>query len=168
MGGVFLSRWSRVFVLAVVVVFASAAQAECRPRESFRARVVAVHDGDTVTVLRGREQVRVRLWGIDAPERGQPFSNRASRELADMVFRRTVTVVVMDTDTYGRTVARLYVANLDVNREMVRRGMAWWYTYFARGARDLAVAEAEARAAGRGLWVDKNPVAPWDYRRRRR
>jgi len=153
-------------VLAVLVT--SAAQVECRPRESYHARVVTVHDGDTVTVARGREQVRVRLWGIDAPERGQPYSSRARRELSDLVLRRTVTVVVMGTDDYGRTLARLKVGNLDVNREMVRRGMAWWYRYFARRARDLAEAEAEARAARRGLWANPDPMAPWDYRRRQR
>lgn len=157
-------RWWAIVFAAFLLTLACGVDA--RTREEFRAQVVAVHDGDDVTVLRGREQVRVRLWGIDAPEAGQPHGSRARQELAGLVFRRTVTVRVLDTDTYGRVVARVTVNGMDVNRELVRRGMAWWYRHFARRARDLAAAEQEARHARRGLWSDPRPEPPWEYRRR--
>ena len=129
--------------------------------------VVAVHDGDTVTVLQGREQVRVRLACIDAPEQGQPFGSRARRTLADRVMRRRVALEVIDTDDYGRTVARLLLDGEDVNLAMVRAGLAWHYRHHCPDDRALAEAEAEARRERRGLWADAQPQAPWEWRRHR-
>lgn len=129
--------------------------------------VVTVHDGDTVTVLRGREQVRVRLACIDAPERGQAFGSRARERLSDLVMRKHVTLTVIDRDDYGRTVARVLLDGEDVNLAMVRAGLAWHYRYHCPDDRALADAEAEARAARRGLWADARREAPWEWRRHR-
>jgi endonuclease YncB( thermonuclease family) len=127
--------------------------------------VVAVHDGDTVTVLQGREQVRVRLACIDAPEQGQPFGSRARQALADRVMRRHVALEVVDRDDYGRTVARLRLDGEDVNLQMVRAGLAWHYRYHCPDDRALAAAESEARSERRGLWLDARPEPPWEWRR---
>jgi endonuclease YncB( thermonuclease family) len=136
--------------------------------EDLRGKVVAIADGDTLTLLTPeKRQVRVRLYGIDAPERRQPWGTRARQALADLAFRQNARVVVMDTDRYGRAVGRVYVGPVDVSAEMVRQGMAWVY---ARYNRDpvLPRLETEARAAQRGLWRDPSPAPPWEWRRRER
>jgi micrococcal nuclease len=135
--------------------------------EHLEGKVVAVHDGDTVTVLRGGEQVKLRLACIDAPERGQAFGSRSRDLLAELVMGRAVTLEVIDRDQYGRTVARLHVDGNDVNLAMVRAGLAWHYRYHCPDDAALAAAEAEAREARRGLWADAHPEAPWEWRRHR-
>lgn len=145
-----------LFVLLAVTVHAA----------SITGKVVAVADGDTITVLTaGKESVKVRLYGIDAPEAKQAFGNRAKEELSGMVFGKVVTVEVKQKDRYGRTVGLVTADGVAVNREMVRRGFAWWYRDFAKKDVDFAKAEAEAKNAKRGLWMDKAPVAPWEFRR---
>src|SRR5215218_1321352 len=95
-------------------------------------RVVGIGDGDTLTLLTGtREEVRVRLAGIDTPERGQPFGDRARRALSDVAFGRQVRVVVADTDRYGRTVGRVFAGGLDVNADLVRSGAAWVFRRYS-------------------------------------
>jgi endonuclease YncB( thermonuclease family) len=136
--------------------------------ETLAGRVVAIADGDTLTLLTpDRRQVKIRLHGVDAPERRQPWGNRARQALSDLAFQRTVRVEVQDVDRYGRTVGRIYAGPVDVNAEMVRRGLAWVYPRYNRDPA-LPLLEAEARAGRRGLWVDPRPVPPWDWRRQRR
>jgi endonuclease YncB( thermonuclease family) len=129
-------------------------------------RVVAISDGDTLTVLTpDKKQVRVRLHGIDTPESKQAFGTRARQELSSLVFGKDVRVEVRDTDRYGRTVGRVFAGSIEVNLEMVRRGFAWWYRDFAKGDKGLQQAERQARDAGVGLWADKQPIPPWEFRR---
>lgn len=142
----------------------------CAFAESFTGKVVGVSDGDTLTVLRGRTQVRVRLHGVDTPESAQPFGNVAKKRTSDLVFGKVVTVEVRDTDQYGRIVGWVTFEGekretLGLNSTLVQEGLAWWYRYYAPTDKALERAENEARKAGRGLWVDRNPVAPWDWRR---
>ncbi|MBX3745957.1 MAG: thermonuclease family protein [Verrucomicrobiae bacterium] len=129
-----------------------------------RGRVVSVSDGDTLKVVSGRKETTIRLAGIDAPERRQPYSEQAKRALSEMVFGKDVRVVIQDTDRYGRTVGVVYVGRKQVNLELVRMGLAWHYRQYSDD-KDLARAEVEARKARRGLWADRKPVAPWDWRR---
>lgn len=137
-------------------------------------RVIAVADGDTVTVLdASRQQHRIRLVGIDAPERGQAFGNRARQHLADRVFQREVQVEYDKRDRYGRILGKIVLDGEDINLMMVRDGMAWHYRQFQRDQRPAdralyADAEREARAAGRGLWADAHPQPPWEFRRQNR
>jgi endonuclease YncB( thermonuclease family) len=145
-----------LFLLSVTIINAA----------SITGKVVGVHDGDTMTVLTpAKESVKVRLHGIDSPEAKQAFGSRAKQELSSLTFGKQVRVNVEDKDRYGRTVGRVFVGNVDVNAEMVRRGFAWWYRNYAKKDVGLATAEAEAKNAGRGLWADKTPVPPWDFRR---
>jgi endonuclease YncB( thermonuclease family) len=133
-------------------------------------RVVGISDGDTLTLLSDRRrQIRVRLAGIDAPEAHQPYGSRARKVLAALVFRRRVTVVVVDTDRYGRTVGRVIAGGTDVNAAMVRRGAAWVYRAYSHDPALLRL-EAEARAARRGLWAlpEAQRQPPWEWRRPRR
>ncbi len=125
-------------------------------------RVVSVHDGDTLRAIdEGKAEQRIRLHGIDAPERGQPFGNVARERLAALTMGQAVAVDVEDRDRYGRTVARLEADGLDVCRQMVADGLAWHFTRYSDDER-LAAAEREARAARRGLWRDPAPVPPWE------
>lgn len=127
--------------------------------------VVGVADGDTITVLTsGKEQVRVRIYGIDAPETRQPFGTVSKKGLSDRVFRKEVRVEVLDTDRYGRTVGRVFLGEADVGLDQVRAGLAWWYARFAANDEALHEAEAEAHQAKRGLWADEEPTPPWEWR----
>jgi endonuclease YncB( thermonuclease family) len=132
--------------------------------EPLTGKVVSVTDGDTVRVLDAANvQHKVRLDGIDAPERGQPFGTVARDRLAALVMGKAVTVHDDGRDKYGRTLGRIEVEGQNVNRQMVDDGMAWHYSRFNNDAR-LAAAERAARAAKRGLWADAKPVPPWEWR----
>ncbi len=133
-------------------------------RAEILGRVVKVSDGDTLEVVDAKNAVyRVRLLGIDAPERGQTFSDRSRRALSDLVFGKNVRVVTEGKDIYNRFLGHVYVSELWVNREMIRKGMAWHYKYFSKDPR-LAHSEIYARNSRLGLWADPDPVAPWIFR----
>jgi endonuclease YncB( thermonuclease family) len=129
------------------------------------ARVVAVHDGDTLTALVEQRQIRVRLLDIDAPELGQPFGARSKQSLSELCFGKGAVLEGRSQDRYGRTLAHVVCAGKDANAEQVRRGYAWTYTRYARSDSPLYGLEREARAARRGLWEDPEPIAPWNWRR---
>lgn len=149
-------------VLALVLLSCCPAFAE-----SFRGLVVAISDGDTIRVLRGTEPVRVRLYGIDAPERNQAFGTRARQYAGDLAYSKPVRVEVKGRDRTGRSVAIVILPDgRNLSYEMTRVGLAWWFRQYAPRDKDLARLEREARNAKRGLWGDANPVPPWEYRRR--
>lgn len=152
-----------VRVITVLLVFSFA---DGRA-QSFSGRVVGVADGDTVDVLRDNRAVRVRLHGIDCPERGQAFGRQAHQYTSKLVFGRTVTVHVRDMDRYGRFVADVLLPDgSSLNRELVRAGLAWHYVRYSTD-KTLARLESEARASRRGLWADARPVPPWEFRKDR-
>jgi endonuclease YncB( thermonuclease family) len=128
---------------------------------------VGVHDGDTITLRidtpAGPRQWTIRLDAIDAPELGQPCGQSAKRTLSGMVIARQCQVESQGGDKYGRTIGQITVAGRNVNAAMLDAVMAWHYAKFNNDAR-LAAAEREARAAGRGLWADAQPIAPWEWR----
>lgn len=148
-------------LLFFILLLASAAARDVIP-----GKVVGVHDGDTLTLLTvTKQQIRVRLHGIDAPELTQAFGATAKTALSDLVFSKQVDVQVIERDRYGRTVGRVKVGKTDVNLEMVRQGFAWWYRDYAKKDTALAAAETEAKQAKRGLWADASAQPPWEYRR---
>jgi endonuclease YncB( thermonuclease family) len=161
-----VGRWMLAVALALVM---TAAQAE-----QVQGRVVGVADGDTVTVLDDhRVQHKVRLAGIDAPEKGMPYGQRSKQYLSDLVYGKTVTLEGDKVDRYGRTVAKVILNGQDVNLAQIAAGMAWHYKKYDREqtANDRMLYGAEelnARAARRGLWGDPKPVAPWDWRAEKR
>ncbi len=108
---------------------------------------------------------RIRLHGIDCPEKRQAFGNRAKQFTSTLVFGKTVTVQFVDRDRYGRTVAEVLLPDgRSLNRELVRAGFAWWYWRYAPDDETLAQLEREARGAQRGLWADPHAVPPWEWR----
>jgi endonuclease YncB( thermonuclease family) len=164
-------------LLAIAVAVAVAYLNDFRPRpvrqpappagagRVVTGKVVSIADGDTLTVLdENRLQHKIRLFGIDAPERSQAFGARSREGLSAKVFGQSVRVEVVDVDRYGRQVGRVYCGDRDVNLEQVRDGLAWQYTQFDRSP-EGAAAQAEARAARRGLWGDPRPQPPWEFRR---
>lgn len=139
------------------------------PDFDLTGRVVRVADGDTVSVLdRHNKQHKVRLYAIDTPERDQPHGKAAREALARLVADRQVGVVVVEKDSYGRTVGTLYQGDTNINVTMVATGNAWWYRHYAPHNRKLEASEKLAKEQGLGLWAGSRPVPPWDWRRGRR
>lgn len=156
-------------VITLVAGISSAALAD-----TLTGKVVGVTDGDTITVLDGLQtQHKIRLAGIDCPEKSQPFGPSAKQSLSDLVFGRSVSVDWQKQDRYGRILGKVLVGGQDANLEQVRRGWSWHYKKYEReqepGDRvTYAEAEIEARLARRGLWADSEPIPPWDWRKSRR
>jgi len=133
------------------------------PADAVERLVTRIVDGDTVYTKDG---TKIRLHGIDTPERDQPYGKQATRAL-DRLLKTKIFVLEKDTDKYGRLVAVLYTPEgLNVNLEMVCGGHAWWYERYAPDDRLLEGCENEAREAPKGLWEDKDPMPPWVWRRR--
>lgn len=151
---------NRVARLAIIVLAFSAVAAVAEPAP----RVIAVADGDTLTILQDQKQIKVRLAEIDAPERKQPFGTRSRQSLADLCFQKPAKLKIVDIDRYGRTVARITCAGVDANTEQVRRGMAWVYDRYVVDKALYGVQDA-ARQRKDGLWGDSAPVPPWEWRR---
>lgn len=125
-----------------------------------------VQDGDTFKLPDNK--TRVRLWGIDAPEKGQAYADESRARLKELCEGKAVRLEIKDTDQYGRKVAIVWLGKKNINLLMVEEGLAWHYAYFAPDAKDLAAAEKAARKAHKGLWQDKNPVNPYEFRKQSR
>ena len=138
---------------------------------TFEGRVVGVQDGDTIVVVdSSNANHRIRLQGIDAPEKGQAFGSRSGENLSQLVFSKVVTIEWSKHDRYGRIVGKVMFGSQDICLEQIRAGMAWHYKYYQEEQtpedRQLyADAEIAARAVKSGLWIDPDPTPPWDFRR---
>ncbi|MBE0625519.1 MAG: thermonuclease family protein [Burkholderiales bacterium] len=158
----------RTFLVILALAFSSPAWAD------ITGKVVGVADGDTVTVLdSNKQQHKIRVAGIDAPEKAQPFGSRSKESLAKRVHNRDAVVEGHKKDRYGRLVGKVIVDGHDAGLEQVRAGLAWWYRAYAkeqtpddRVAYELA--EKAAREQKLGLWRDPDPVPPWEWRRAKR
>jgi micrococcal nuclease len=136
--------------------------------EDFTGKVVGISDGDTITVLHNGRGEKIRLHGIDCPEKRQPFGTAAKHFTSELAFGKIVTVVSMGKDRYGRTVADVFLPDHRLlNHELVKVGFAWWFRKYALGDETLKQLETDARKAKRGLWAEKEPVPPWEWRRER-
>ena len=149
----------------------------------FTGKVVAVADGDTITVLRDKEQVKIRLAGIDAPEKAQAFGSVAKQRMSDMVFGKEVRIDDRKKDKYGRTIGRVWVAStechesecpktLDAGMALLAMGLAWHYKAYEKEQPEeeraqYSFSEIEARGKHVGLWADAEPVPPWDWREKK-
>lgn len=132
----------------------------------YPARVVAIADGDTCTVVAAdRQPIKIRLAGIDTPERSQPFGPQAKQALSSKISNRIVDVQAQTTDRYNRIVADLYLGKRWINLELIRDGWAWHYKQYSSDPR-LAQSEQSARRQHKGLWRAPEPMPPWRYRNR--
>ena len=131
--------------------------------------VVAIHDGDTLSARCGApgawRQERVRIAVVDAPESRQAFGQRARQNLARLCFRQQARLYRLGHDSYGRTLTHVRCQGQDVATAQVRAGLAWVYAPQAKQHPRLVALQRQARANGQGLWAQKRPLAPWDYRR---
>ena len=138
----------------------------------FTGRVVGVLDGDTVDVLDStRATHRVRLVGIDAPEKKQPYGQVAKKALSDLVFQQQVSVETEKTDRYGRVLGKILVSGTDANLALVSQGLAWHFKRYQNeqplaDRLEYGRAETAAKEAKLGLWAENDPVAPWNWRKR--
>lgn len=131
----------------------------------FSGRVVAILDGDTIEVLHNGKAERIRLAGIDCPEKRQPFGQKAKQFTSTLVFGKHVTVQPVAKDRHKRTVGEVILPDgRNLSRELLRAGLAWWYRAYSTNLL-LAMLELEAQEAQRGLWSDPNPTPPWELRR---
>ena len=152
------------FLALLLVVLPSHAQ-------TLYGKVVGITDGDTVKVLDGSNQEhKIRLAGIDAPERKQPFGQRAKQYLSDLVYGKNVEVEWHKQDRYKRLVGKIIIRGRDANLEMVKAGLAWHYKKYQseqsyEDRRVYAQADVEARERRRGLWADSQPLEPWEWRK---
>ncbi len=136
---------------------------------AWSGKVVGVADGDTITVLRDKQPQKIRLYGIDCPEKRQPFGYRAKQFTSQLVFGKLVDVEPVAIDRYGRTVAFVQVESVLVNEELIKKGLGWVYVRYCK--LPLCVEwqglQLAAQAEKRGLWEDSDHVPPWEFRRHR-
>jgi endonuclease YncB( thermonuclease family) len=158
------------FATAVLLFPGFAAGSETAPSSGAEprilyGRVIGVTDGDTLTLLVDREQVRIRLAQIDAPESNQPYGKKSKAALSALAFGKQARVEVADIDRYGRTVGEVFVDRIDINRAMVREGHAWAYTKYSHTT-EIIELEDSARTAKKGLWAlpENQREPPWLWR----
>ncbi|MCM3871714.1 MAG: thermonuclease family protein [Pyrinomonadaceae bacterium] len=160
------SRFLLLFVLVLVTPWYASSK-------SLAGRVVAIADGDTITILDiGRAQHRIRLTGIDAPESRQAFGTVSKQNLSRLIFGKLVIVEYNKLDKYGRVVGKVILDGRDICLEQVRAGLAWHYKQYEaeqdlEDRRSYGAAERAAREQALGLWKDVWPTPPWDFRRGR-
>lgn len=136
--------------------------------DEIRGKVVSIADGDTITVLDAEKvQHKIRLEGIDAPEKGQAFGTKAKEKMSELVGEKDVIVRWEKKDRYGRILGDVLLGDRHINLEMVQEGLAWHYKQYSK-SKELAEAEDEARKAKKGLWADKSPEPPWEFRKKGR
>ena len=135
----------------------------------FSGPVDSVLDGDTIEVLHSQHSERIRLSGIDCPEKGQPYGKHAKHADSHLAFGKDVTIQTHGHDKYKRTIGEVILPDgTNLNQELVRQGWCWWYRKYAPADAVLEALESEAREAKRGLWADPQPVPPWEWRKQRR
>ncbi len=131
-------------------------------------RVKEVSDGDSITILTNNNRTKkLRLYGIDTPEKDQPYGNASKKHLEKLLSSGKVSYSVHEVDTYGRTVADVYVNDEHINLKMIKDGYAWHYEYYKRSS-EFKNAQKNAKANKLGLWKDKNPTPPWEHRKSER
>ncbi|MGX6592583.1 thermonuclease family protein [Cetobacterium ceti] len=148
----------KIFLLLMILLISTCTFA-------LEGKVIKVADGDTITILDHHKKVKVRFYGIDAPEKTQEYGMKSKDILDHLLYGKYVNIDVKDVEQYGRTVGIVYYKHKNINVEMVKNGNAWWYKRYAKDNMELAAAEIYAKQEKKGLWEEKNPIAPWDYRK---
>jgi endonuclease YncB( thermonuclease family) len=164
-----MNDFNRVLVFIALAVLTTTSNAD-----TLTGRVVGIADGDTLTLLDATNtQHKIRLSGIDSPEKGQPFGQACKKSLSDLAYDRAVAIESSKLDRYGRVIGKVLVNGQDVNLEQVRRGCGWHYKKYQNeqildDRLSYNSAEESARASRVGLWADNEPMPPWDWRNARR
>ncbi|HEC5165720.1 TPA: thermonuclease family protein [Escherichia coli] len=158
-----MSLLKKLLLPTLVVLFPAISLAG---QPSFEAKVVKIIDGDTITALDEQNtSFKIRLYGIDAPESKQAFGQKAKQALSSAISSQNITVVDHGPDIYGRMLGTIWLDGYDINASMVDSGYAWVYRFDGNAVVPTYLKfEASAQKAVKGLWVDPNPVAPWEWR----
>lgn len=127
-------------------------------------KVIRVSDGDTILIQSGSQKIRVRMYGIDAPELKQKYGEESKKYLEKRIMDKNVDIKVINQDQYGRKVGKVFYKNKDINLEMLETGNAWFYEYHAKHEKDYRKAFKNAKEEKLGLWKDKNPQNPRNFR----
>lgn len=127
-------------------------------------KVIRVSDGDTILIQSGSQKIRVRMYGIDAPELKQKYGEESKKYLEKRIMDKNVDIKVINQDQYGRKVGKVFYKNKDINLEMLETGNAWFYEYHAKHEKDYRKAFKNAKEQKLGLWKDKNPQNPRNFR----
>lgn len=134
--------------------------------KTITGEVIKIADGDTLTILtNNKQQEKIRLIEIDAPEKHQAFGNKSRQSLAALCFKQPAVIHYEIRDRYGRILGRVFCNGIDANKDQIKNGMAWVYVKYAKD-KSLFAIEKEAKDKKIGLWQDKNPIAPWMFRRK--
>jgi micrococcal nuclease len=134
---------------------------------STTSNVVSITDGDTITILlKDKTQQKVRLEEIDCPEKSQSFGKQAKEILSKKIFGKNIDISWTKKDQYGRVIGKVYLNGRYINKEMVQEGWAWHYTKYSKSS-EMASAQLHAQKYKLGLWKDKNPIPPWDFRKKK-
>ena len=151
----------------IIAIFIAAFLCVCSYAQKFSVKVVGITDGDTFTVInRDNLQLKVRIYGIDAPEKKQPFGNKSKEYLSSLIYGKEIFIDVKSTDRYGRLVSYVFTPNgEDVSLLMLNQGMAWHFKEYD-STEKYSNAEQVAKGKKNGLWSDASPVAPWIFRRK--
>ena len=161
------NKIASTFILLIFsfIIFGLAANAY--PEITITGKVIGLADGDTVTVLQNNQEYKIRLYGIDTPEKGQDFGTKAKEFTSGLVFKKDVKVIQKDVDRYGRIVGIVYAGNTCLNQEIIKAGFAWVYRQYCKEGfcRDWITLETNARTNQIGLWSHPDPVPPWEYRK---
>lgn len=167
MEGVFLFQTNSVkrICLLIFLILGQLVWAQGQP---FKGKVVGIKDGDTFKVLHNRKEYTIRLAHIDAPEKKQPFGNKSKQYASTLCFGKEVLVrPTQRNDRYGRIIAEIIIGNRVVNKELVKQGLAWHFTKYSK-SQEYVRLEREARQKRIGIWSEKSPIAPWDWRKGKR
>ena len=168
-----MSLFQKFLVYSIIGVLSCSlidSNAKTKSTGLITGKVIGISDGDTITVLdEHHQQFKVRLAGIDCPEKSQAFGNRAKRTLSEKVFSQNVKIETRDKDVFGRTLGIVKIGDEDINEFLILQGVAWHFKKYAHNqpqeeAERYARAEQTARQNKRGLWIQDNPMPPWEYR----
>lgn len=160
---------STILALVILCIYSTISFAE-----TLSGHVVGVTDGDTVTLLdAAKHQYKIRLSGIDAPEKAQPYGQASKKALSDLIYDKDVIVEYSKYDRYGRVIGKILLHSADVNLEQIKKGLAWHYKKYqneqsASDQKLYADEEIKAQAAQVGLWQEPNAIPPWDWRHSKR
>jgi len=160
-----LTSLSKLLFLPVLCLFLTSTPVTA---QNLWGKVVSIADGDTVTILDSdKRQHKIRLYGIDTPEKGQAFGKAAKKYTSRLVARKNVQVISYDTDRYGRTVGVVLVDGKNVNQNLIGAGLAWQYRKYCKASfcDDWLQLEKKAKTSKVGLWTEANPVQPWEWRK---
>jgi endonuclease YncB( thermonuclease family) len=148
-----------VFLLYLLMVVPAGMAAD------FEGKVIGVVDGDTIEVLREKKTERIRLYGIDCPEKWQAFGQKAKQATSALLFGKDVRIETHGRDKHRRTLGTVFQGEVNVNHALVKEGWCWWFSKYVPKDAVLKQLEQEAKDAKKGLWTDPNPTPPWLYRR---